>query len=136
VSEAAQAVAFFDNTFEEALALTREARDYIAYQERADLAKMSPVGRLVASGESMRMTARLTQVVAWLLVQKAVCAGEMTRDEASDPQYRLGGQVVCTKTELLSKEPVPERLVELLERSYQLYQRVARLDAMFDQRPN
>jgi regulator of CtrA degradation len=136
VSEAAQSVAFFDNTFEEALELTREARDYIAYQERADLAKMSPVGRLVASSESMRMTARLTQVVAWLLVQKAVCIGEMTRDEAGDPKYRLGGQEVCTESEPPSREPMPERLVDLLERSYQLYQRVSRLDAMFDQRPN
>lgn len=136
MSESAQAVAFFDNTFEEALTLTREARDYIAYQERADLAKMSPVGRLVASSESMRMTARLTQVVAWLLVQKAVCTGEMTREEAGESQFRLGGQAVCGENEPLSKEPMPERLVDLLEQSYQLYQRVARLDAMFDQRPN
>ena len=78
VTDASQSVAYFDSTFEEAMALTRETRDYLAYQESGDLAKLNAIARLVVSCESMRLTARLTQVVAWLLVQKAVHAGELT----------------------------------------------------------
>jgi regulator of CtrA degradation len=132
VIAAVQTVTYFDSTFDEALALTREARDYLAYQEKADLSKLSPVGRMAASCESMRMTARMTQVVAWLLVQKAVHAGDLTRDEAAQPKYRLGGHEICDDIEPLAVEPLPDRLTELLTRSHQMYRRVARLDAMFD----
>ncbi len=132
MTAAIHTVTYFDSTFDEALALTREARDYLAYQEKADLAKLSPVGRIAASCESMRMTARMTQVIAWLLVQKAVHAGDLTREEAADSQYRLAGQEICDDIEPLAAEPLPERLAELLARSHRMYQRVGRLDAMLD----
>ncbi|MFQ6019010.1 MAG: DUF1465 family protein [Kiloniellaceae bacterium] len=135
MSDVAQSVAFFDSTFEQAVALTREARDYVAYQKRADLAELTSVGRLSASSESMRVTARLTHIVAWLMVQKAVHAGEMTREEATDPQYRLGGQAVCRHNKPVADAPLPRRLVDLRDRSDQLYERVVRLDAMIDQKP-
>ncbi len=130
----AQRVAYFDTTFEEATSLAREARDYLAYQGKVDLAKLSPTGRMAASCESMRMTARMTQVIAWLLVQKAVHAGDLTREEAKAPPYRLSGQGICDDDQPLAAEPLPERLAALLVRSYHLYQRVARLDAMLDGR--
>ncbi len=134
MNTAAQTVAYFDTTFEEAMLLTREARDYLVYQEKIDLAKLSAVGRMAASCETMRITARMTQVIAWLLVQKAVHAGDITREEAAEPRYRLSGQAVCDDVEPLAADPLPERLVELLERSHDLYQRIARLDAMLDGR--
>ena len=132
VNASVQTVTYFDSTFDEALALTREARDYLAYQEKADLDQMSPVGRMAASCESMRLTARLTQVIAWLLVQKAVHSGDLTREEAAEPKYRLAGQEICDDIEPLAAEPLPDHLAELLSRSHRMYQRVARLDAMFD----
>src|SRR3546814_13020408 len=85
-------VAFFDSTFEEALGLTREARDYLTHVEPRERERMMPNDRMLASCEAMRLTSRLTQVMAWLLVQKAVHAGEMTRDEARAAPHRLGGQ--------------------------------------------
>ena len=134
MNDAATSVAYFDSTFQEAMTLTREARDYLAYQEKSDLEKFSPVGRMVASCESMRITARISQVVAWLLVQKAVHAGELTREQATEPQYRLQGREVCEETEAVAEEALPERLIELLDRSLKLYQRVSRLDAMLERR--
>lgn len=133
-SNAAESITYFDNTFEEAMELTREARDYLAYQKQADMADLNPVVRLVASCESMRLTARITQVVAWLLVQKAVYAGELTREEAAAPDFRLSGQEICEEKDPLTDEPLPERLADLLERSYLLYQRVSRLDTLLDRR--
>ncbi len=135
VTAATQTVTYFDSTFDEAMALTHEARDYLAYQEKADLESLSPVGRMAASCESMRMTARMTQVVAWLLVQKAVHAGDLTREQAAGPKFRLAGHEICGDIEPLAAEPLPERLAELLARSHQMYQRVARLDAMLDSEP-
>jgi regulator of CtrA degradation len=132
VTATLQTVTYFDSTFDEALALTTEARDYLAYQEKADLSELGPVARMSASCESMRITARMTQVIAWLLVQKAVHAGDLTREEAIQPKYRLSGQEICDDVKPLAGEPLPDRLAELLLRSHQMYQRIARLDAMFD----
>lgn len=131
-SDANDTVAYFDSTFDEAMSLAREARDYLAHQERTDLAKLGPLSRLSASCESMRLTARLTQVIAWLMVQKAVHAGELTREEASGERFRLGGREVCEADAPVVDEPLPERLKQLLARSHGLYERVARLDSRLD----
>lgn len=126
------AISFLDGTYREALALTREARDYVQHQERRDRAALPPDQQLVASCESLRLTARLTQVVSWLLVQKAVQAGEIDRARAASPELRLAGQEVCRPTEPAGTIAMPDRLAELLARSHALYQRVERLDALLE----
>ena len=133
MTEPAHSIAFLNGTYEEALKLAQEARDYLAYQEPRDRAELAPRARLVASCESMRMTARLTQVIAWLMIQRAVQEGEVSREEAAEDKYRLDGHDVCGDTALIENQPLPPRLTELLERSLGLYERVARLDAMMGQ---
>ena len=51
VTAAIQTVTYFDSTFEEALALTREARDYLAYQEKAACAPA--IMAAISSGTAM-----------------------------------------------------------------------------------
>lgn len=123
-------VAFFDRTYNEALELTREARDYIAGRSRNEDRKLEPEDRLVASCEEMRLTARMTQVMAWLLLQKAVHNGEISRSEAADSANRLSGQKVCLDSLVNDDSELPPRLNELMHRSRNLYERVQRLDAM------
>ncbi len=131
LQSAATPVAFLNGTYAEALALTREARDYIALQERSERQALAPADQLVASCESMRLTTRLTQVMAWLLVQRAVQAGEMTREDARQPEHRLGAREIC-EAEPPAPAELPPRLGDLLQRSQALYERVARLDALLD----
>ena len=130
LTDTGEGIAFLDGTYEEVLQLTREARDYFARQEPSDSGKLAAEARLVASCEAMRLTARLTQVMAWLLVQKAVHAGEMTRIQAAEDRFRLGGQKVCARADPVARDYLPPRLAELLAQSHTLYSRVARLDAM------
>ena len=130
ISGLSETVAFFDSTFEEALALTREARDYLTHAEPRERERMTPNERMLASCEAMRLTSRLTQVMAWLLVQKAVHGGEMTREEARAAEFRLAGPSVCAETTPPVEGRLQPRLADLLERSHSLYQRVSRLDAL------
>ena len=126
-----RSVAFFDSTFEEALSLAQEVRDFLTSgQNRAGNEETVAELRLVASCETLRMTARVTQVIAWLIVQRAVLAGELSRAEASESRYRLGGQAICEPGSEAELAGLPQRLVVLSERTAQLYERVARLDAM------
>ena len=120
--------AFFNRTYDETMALLIEARNYIAYNEAADQRGLSPQARLQVSYESLRVTSRLTQVMAWLLAQKAVHAGELTPRQVATDEYALSGGVVCTDPSGPENEELPSGLRSLLERSHKLYMRVARLD--------
>ncbi len=123
------AITFFDRTYDEAFALLIEARNYlIERQHRKD--PLAPQDQLVASCETMRLTSRLVQVMAWLLVQKAVHAGELEALEADDPKRRLGGQEICADAGPWDVSGLPRRFLTLLDRSHALYNRVARLDEM------
>jgi regulator of CtrA degradation len=78
----------------------------------------------------MRLTTRLMQVASWLLVQRAVSEGEMTPTEAQNDKYRLGAREICRGSRGESLDTLPAKLVELLSRSMNLYERVERLDQM------
>ncbi len=119
---------FFNGTYDETMALLVEARNYIAYHEAVDHRSLPPRVRLQISYESMRVTSRLTQVMAWLLAQKAVHAGEITREQAASDDFALSGGDVCTDPSGPDNEELPAGLRSLLERSHKLYMRVSRLD--------
>ncbi len=122
--------AFFNRTYDECMALLIETRNYVAYHEAVDQRSLPPNLRLQASYEAMRVTSRLTQVMAWLLAQKAVHAGEMTAREAASEDYALSGGPVCADPSGPDNLSLPAGLRSLLERSHSLYQRVERLDDM------
>ena len=126
-------VAFFDSTYEEALGLACELRDLIGSkgaERRPD--PEDDFTRLYGSCECLRMTARLTQVIAWFLVQKAVHAGELSREEARAKHRRLEGEAVCSPEGELKGAKLPPLLADLQRRTGELYVRVARLDTMMN----
>ena len=88
---------FFNGPYDETMALLIEARNYIAYHDAAEHRKLPPQVRLQISYESMRVTSRLTQVMAWLLAQKAVHAGEMTKAQADKLRASKSKKKTTTK---------------------------------------
>ena len=131
----AQYVAFFDGPYREGLDLLEHARDYLAHPGDVFADRRSMM-QLVVSCETMRLTARLAQITAWLLMQRAVFAGEVPPTEACKPENRLGSPDVCGVPGpwRQAEVPLPDRLQELLDRSLGLYQRIARLDEMMSLR--
>lgn len=123
-------VEFFDRTMMEAMALLAETRRYLIDRSESERKGMSVETGLAASMESMRLVARLTQVLAWLLTHRAVHAGEMTLVEATRDERRLGGRELCLNAEGDDNPSLPEELRALLGRSYALYRRIARLDEL------
>jgi Uncharacterized protein conserved in bacteria len=130
VSEDRAATAFFGKTYDEAVDLLVEARDYFASQAPTDRANLDPIDELRASRECSRLTARLTHMIAWLLAQQAVLEGEIGRDEAAHVPWRLGGHAVCLGEPGVDTARLPPRLMRLLDKSRRLYVRVARLDEL------
>jgi regulator of CtrA degradation len=70
------------------------------------------------------------QAASWLLVQRAVHEGEMNVDDAAKERYRLGSKELCFASAGEGVELLPDMLQTLLERSDNLYRRIARLDEL------
>lgn len=117
-----------DLLYTEAMLLADEARSYFDEGGREEREALTPLARVAFSCESLKVTTRLMHVIAWLLTQRAVDAGEMAPRDALDPSRRLGDPPVTTD-EALADMPPQARL--LVEASVDLYRRTARLDRAF-----
>jgi regulator of CtrA degradation len=122
--------AFFSRTYDEAMGLLLEARNYVAVGELRRQQALAPTDHLIICCEAMRLTARLTHVMAWLLAQRAVHAGEITLEDSANEPYALGGQATCLGETKGIERVGDDWLKELIDRSKRLYQRVSRLDEM------
>src|SRR5271165_6557780 len=78
-----------DRTFDEGVALTLEVRNYIAYHEQADRREFDLSRCLQVGYQHTRVSARLIQVMTWLLAMKALLAGEISPEQFASPQYAL-----------------------------------------------
>lgn len=114
-----------DALYVEAMLLADEARGYFDESGRAEREALVPLTRVSFSCESLKVTTRLMHVIAWLLTQRAVFAGEMRPREALDPSRRLG-DAPATDPAVSTELPVQAR--SLIATSIDLHRRVARLD--------
>lgn len=114
-----------DSLYVEAMVLADEARSYFDRHGREDRESLDPLVRVGFSCESLKVTTRLMHVIAWLLTQRAVEAGELSRAQARRPARRLG-EAPESDPELLGK--LPESALTLIDASRELYARVERLD--------
>ena len=126
--------AFFRRTYDETMTLMVEARNYMAYSERRERERVGGMVGLRMSCEALRVTSRLTQVMAWLMLQRAVHEGEVEVEASLRDECRLSGADVCLDETFSGDEALPNHLRSLLDRSYRLYVRVARLEEMLVQR--
>lgn len=125
-------VLHIDGPYRDTLVLLEEARDLAVSGRIKSWNGSQSADRLRVSCESMRITARLTQCMAWLLVQRAVREGELSREEALRTEYRLDGQEVCDDGSAEHHGFLPDELRDLMRRSRTLYSRISRLDQELD----
>ena len=116
--------------YEAAMALARRSERYFKTRARIDRIRLDNPARAAFAVECMRVTCRLSQVISWYLVRKAVAAGEMSIDEAFAPNNRLGNKDVCLFRDVEVLSWLPHQLTQLLEQSMQLYRDVLHLDCV------
>lgn len=121
--------AFLEGVYREALDLVWKAKLYIGEVGPHDSAELPVADRLAFSLETVRLTARLTHAMSWLFYQRALDAGEISREAAAQDAPDLGAVTVCLAEPSIPLERLPAMLVGLLEKSERLYARLARLDA-------
>jgi len=126
---ASGAVAVLDGPYREVLDLLEQARSHAERTRRSSFPRrIASRNRTRASCEALRVTTRLSQCLAWLMVQKAIHAGELPPEAALEPERRLDGHAVCTVTDAEDDPEISQELRSLLTRSRRLFERVSRLD--------
>ncbi len=116
-----------DSLYTEAMLLADEARGYFDEFGRVERDTLDAMTRVVFSCESLKVTTRLMHVIAWLLTQRAVDAGELPASDALDPSRRLGA---APETDDAAFGAMPAAAQGLIVASIDLYRRVERLDAV------
>ena len=118
----------FKKLFGEGMALVEESAAFLDGNGR-QLAKHLPrkISVLYAT-ESMRLTTRLMQMASWLLLQRAMGEGELSREQLLDEKKKLKFDGVNFATRTPSWQELPEEFTALVERSLALQGQVRRLD--------
>jgi regulator of CtrA degradation len=111
-----------DALYTEAMVLADEARSYFDSERAREIA---PADVAVAfSCESLKVTTRLMHVIAWLLNQKAIRAGEV---HPSDMMQELDELGYAPATDDWMVARMPEEARSLIFASEDLYYRVQRI---------
>lgn len=111
--------------YTEAMVLADEARAYFDHYGKSERAPLDPLARVNFSCESLKVTTRLMHILAWLLSERSVEMGQMTREAAEDSHRKLG-EVAETDPQVLAS--LPAEAVALIASAQDLYERVRRLD--------
>ncbi|MGB0934754.1 MAG: DUF1465 family protein [Alphaproteobacteria bacterium] len=122
-------VAFFDRTYNDAVDLLQESRTYFREHATQELSTLDPTTSMYLSEEASRVTKRMTEVMTWLLAQKAAHYEQIPRDLLSANTFRLSHDPGLSEDSADACEvPLPKRLRDLLNKTHSLYRRVQYLD--------
>jgi len=117
-----------DSSMDKAKKLMQSIHHYIKWKAPLEVEHMSQENRFKVSCEAMRVAVRLTEVMGWLMLQKAILEGEVSREELLSEQcHFLKGENCLDDSSEINLE-LPRRLRELLRESRELYLRIMRLE--------
>ena len=120
----------FEKVFKEGMGLVEETANYLDGPGRIDARTLDRNGAIAYATESMRLTTRLMQLASWLLLQRAISAGEMSREEATREKRRISLTDIGAGHALTGSDQTPEALKTLISRSLRLHERIVKLDEM------
>jgi regulator of CtrA degradation len=120
----------FAGIFKEGMGLVEETANYLDGPGRQDARLLDRTGAIAYATESMRLTTRLMQLASWLLLQRAVSAGEISLEDASKEKHRINLADIGAGHILTGYDQIPLALKDLVDRSLRLHERIQKLDAM------
>lgn len=120
----------FGVMFREGMGLVEEAAAYLDGAGREEAKSLPRAEALAYAAESMRLTTRLMQVASWLLLQRAVNQGELTRNQAASDRHRvkLHQQELASNPDIFQR--LPQKLRDLALQSVRLQARIIHLDQL------
>jgi regulator of CtrA degradation len=118
----------FKGLYAEGMAMVEETASYLDGPGRLASKTLPRMASVLYAAESMRLTTRLMQVASWLLLQRAVNNGEMTRDQVLNEKKKVRLDTFNVDRSAPGWTDLPEEFRDLVEKSIRLQNRVAVLD--------
>ena len=125
----------FGDVFDEGMGLVEETANYLDGPGREDARKLDRHGSIAYASESMRLTTRLMQLASWLLLQRAISAGELDGETAEEEKKRINLTEVGTSDGMTGMDQMPQALNDLVARSMRVHARIMKLDKMITEGP-
>ena len=118
----------FKGLFADGMGLVEESANFLDGPGREAARKLPRTASVLYASESMRLTTRLMQLASWLLLQRAVGDGEMTRDQVVEEKKKVKLDQLASDIFGPGWDAVPHEFRELVRRSLVLHKRIKMLD--------
>ena len=118
----------FNRVYSDGMSLVEETAAYLDGPGRDMAGELPREPGLTYASWSMELTTRLMQAASWLVMQKAVRDGDMRREDALKSKYRMHRDEPSLDTSAQRGLGLPDRFLDLVERSEGLFERICRLD--------
>ena len=120
----------FDLLYREGMALIEDVARYLDGDGRGDSRILSREASFVYATESMRLTTRLMQLASWLLLQRAVNEGEITKENARSEKEKVKFSATPSERGGPGYEQIPPILRDYIDKGDRLFDRVMQFDAL------
>lgn len=111
------------------MALVEESATYLDGIGRENAKGLPRASAMLYGSQSMRLTTRLMQLASWLLLQRAVNEGEMSREQILEEKKKIRLDEQNESSDNPAWNDLPADFMELVNRSLSLQNRVMTLDA-------
>ncbi|KAA0972730.1 DUF1465 family protein [Aureimonas fodinaquatilis] len=126
---------YFQNLFQEGMALVDEAATYLDGHGRYESRILGRSASMLYAAESMRLTTRLMQLASWLLLQRAAIHGEMSPEQVTREMAKVKLDDMGSASDSPSFGELPEQFCQLLNRTRNLETRLRRINAEIIEAP-
>ncbi|SEQ13560.1 regulator of CtrA degradation [Devosia sp. YR412] len=120
----------FDLLYREGMSLIEDVASYLDGEGRADSRILSREASFLYATESMRLTTRLMQLASWLLLQRAVNEGEITKENARSEKEKVKFSATPSERGGPGYDQLPQALRDYIDKGDRLFDRVMQFDTL------
>ena len=120
----------FDLLYREGMGLIEAVAAYLDAEGRIESRVLPREAGFLYATESMRLTTRLMQLASWLLLQRAVNEGEISRENARSEKEKVKFSATPSQRGGPGYDQLPEALRAYIDKGDRLFERVMQLDAL------
>ena len=120
----------FDVLYREGMGLIEDVASYLDGDGRGDSRILSREASFLYATESMRLTTRLMQLASWLLLQRAVNEGEITKENARSEKEKVKFSATPSERGGPGFDQLPQALRDYVDKGDRLFDRVMQFDTL------
>jgi regulator of CtrA degradation len=120
----------FDLLYREGMSLIEDVAAYLDGEGRNDSRFLGREASFLYATESMRLTTRLMQLASWLLLQRAVNEGEISKENARSEKEKVKFSATPSERGGPGYDQLPEALRRYIDKGDRLFDRVMQFDTL------